>query len=322
MKQSDPTSVSCAASANITSALAPAGRRRLSVALGGGGGRGITHLGVLRAIAEYQLPIDRICGVSIGALAGAMFAISGDAADAAHEVLSFVRSPAFRKRQSQFFGHRPAQGHGVGPHGWLGRFKRIFRAHQSLTRAIRHSAVLPDKVLKHVVASLLPDIGIEETQLPMSVVAVDLKSGRRVVLEQGSLRDAIRASASIPGIFPPVPWGDMLLADIGVFESVPALTAKERSSDLTLAVDVSEDVAPVAGCKNILEVFGRVQHLAENEIRRQRLECADIVVRPSIGDRPWFDFSAPEELITMGYQATIKALAEIGVRKQVVASSV
>ena len=66
---------------------------------------------------------------------------------------------------------------------------------------------------------------------------------------------AVRASSSIPGVFPPVAWDGMLLCDIGVFEAVPAITARHHAKDLAIAVDVSNGIAPIEGCKNILEVF-------------------------------------------------------------------
>jgi NTE family protein len=226
-------------------------------------------------------------------------------------VLSFIDSPEFRRRQAQMFGAGPTRGHGAGGAGWLSRFKRIFTAHQTMTRAIRHAAILPSSVLQHVVDTLLPDIDIQATPIPLSIVTVDLKSGERVELDRGPLREAVRASASIPGIFPPVPWEDRLLCDIGVYESVPVMTARQFASDQTVAVDVSDPVGPVERCGNILEVFSRVQHLAESQLRRHSLSCADVVIRPAIGRRPWFDFSTPERLIAIGYRAAREQLGGI-----------
>ena len=288
-----------------------AARPRVSLALGGGGGRGIAHLGVLQAISESELEVERISGISIGAVAGALYATGAEIGEIHRQVLAFIESPSFRRRQSQMFGATPSRGHGAGAAGWLSRFKRIFTAHQSMTRAIRHAAILPASVLQHVVDTLLPDIDIEDVKVPLTVVAVDLRSGKRVVLDRGPLREAVRASASIPGVFPPVPWEDQLLCDIGVFESVPVITAKQYASGRTIAVDVSDQVAPVEQCKNILEVFSRVQHLAECELRQYSLKHADIVIRPAIGRRPWFDFSAPEQLISIGRESAHQLLGGI-----------
>jgi NTE family protein len=127
-------------------------------------------------------------------------------------------------------------------------------------------------------------------------------------LRQGSLRDAVRASASIPGVFPPVSWGEMMLCDIGVYEAVPARTAREQSKDLTIAVDVSNGITPIEGCKNVLEVFNRVQSLAEYELRHHSLSHADVVIQPAVAGRAWFDFESREKLISMGYEAATSKL--------------
>jgi NTE family protein len=103
----------------------------------------------------------------------------------------------------------------------------------------------------------------------------------------------------------------MWLCDIGVYESVPTFTAKQNAVDLTVAVDVSNRVVPIDSCKNILEVFNRMQHLAESELRQHSLAIADLIVRPPIDRRAWFDFASPNELISLGYQAAVKALSEI-----------
>ena len=101
-------------------------RPRVSLALGGGGGRGITHLGVLQAFSECNVPVERISGISIGAIAGALYATGQGIGEIHQQVLAFIESPEFRRRQGQMFGATPARGHGAGASSWLSRFKRIF----------------------------------------------------------------------------------------------------------------------------------------------------------------------------------------------------
>jgi len=281
--------------------------RRLSIALGGGGARGISHLGVMHAVKQQGFQLDHISGISIGAIAGAMCATGEDIESVQAKTLDFIQSPTFRKRRSQMFGLTPAQGYSGS--GWMQRFRKLLTAPKSVARALRSTAILPEAVLKHVVESLLPDVAIEDLPVPFSVVTVDVLSGDRVVLDHGSLRDAVRASSSIPGVFPAVKWEDRLLCDIGVFETVPAVTAKQRAGDVTVAVDVSDQVVAIEGCTNILEIMTRMQHLAESELRRHSLTHADVVIRPDIGRRAWFDFNEPEELIELGRQAASESLS-------------
>ena len=287
------------------------GPRSVSVALGAGGARGISHLGVMQAIQEMGLKLDHLCGISIGAVAGALCAVDADIKRVQAKALAFVDSPEFKRHRSQMFATTPAKGYDSGSSGWLKRVKQLISSHQKVTRALRGVSILPEHVLKQVVETLLPDIGIEETLRPLSIVAVDLLSGKRVELREGSLREAVRASSSIPGVFPPVPWGDMLLCDIGVFEAVPAITARHHAKDLAVAVDVSNGIVPIEGCKNILEVFNRMQSLAEYELRHHSLGHADVIIKPSVGGRAWFDFESRERLISMGYEAGKEQLAAL-----------
>ncbi len=280
------------------------------MALGGGGARGLAHLGAMQAISESGLKVDHVAGISIGAIAGALCAIDPDIESVQRKVLDFLHSPAFHRRQKQMFGTASAKGNG-NPTSWLRRFKRIISVHQNMKRAIRGVAVLPESTLKQAIDSLLPEVNIEDLPVAFSVVAVDMLSGQRVVLKEGPLREAVRASASIPGVFPPVRWQEMLLCDIGVYESIPTLTAKQHAADLTIAIDVANPELQIDGCQNILEVFNRVQELAEYQIRQHSLAHADCVVRPVVGRRGRFDFSAPEELIELGYHATVETLSKI-----------
>jgi NTE family protein len=141
------------------------------------------------------------------------------------------------------------------------------------------------------------------------MVAVDLRSGQRVVLERGPIRKAILASAAIPGVFPPVPWGDQLLCDIGVLESLPMSVSRGYSSDLTIGVDVGSELQTIEHMDTAIEVMIRMQDIGERLHRQSAVEANDWVIRPQVGDRPWYDFSHPERLIEAGRLAAQEFLA-------------
>ena len=105
-----------------------------------------------------------------------------------------------------------------------------------------------------------------------------------------------------------------------VKQHISEIARDTDAKDLAIAVDISNGIVPIEGCKNILEVFNRVQSLAEYELRHHSLGHADVVINPSVGGRAWFDFEAREKLISMGYEATMEKLASlvgIGSRPQV-----
>lgn len=288
------------------------GPRKAVVALGGGGARGLAHLGTIQAIGESGVQIERIVGVSMGSLAGAVCAVTPDASLAQAKTIQLLHSPIFQKRQQILFGGTtPEDQMTSGIFSWFERAKKYLHAHRKLTKAVTSPALMSDIALQEAIDYLLPDINIQDLPIPMSVVAVDLLSGQRVILENGSLRKAIRASTAIPGIFPAVRWNDMLLSDIGVIESVPALIASSYASDLTIAVDVGQTVNRIKKCDTAIEAMLRMDDICERMIRPKLMKAADILIQPKVGHCPWFDFTHPERLIEEGHRAAHLALADI-----------
>ena len=288
----------------------PPPRRHAVIALGGGGARGLAHLGVMQAIGESGVQTERIVGVSMGSLVGAMCAVDPDIHRVRTQAIKLLNLPIFQKKQAILFGAAPPadEESSGGVFSWYGRIRRYLQAHRKLSRAVTSSSLIADDPLRESIEYLLPDIKLEDLPTPLSIVTVDLLTGQRVVLEKGSLRQAVLASSAIPGVFPPVPWGEMLLADIGVIESVPALVAKAYANDLTIAVDVGQDHTKIKNCSTAIEIMMRVDDICEQLIRQQTLEASDLIIRPAVGNVAWFDFSEPERLIGEGRAAGHRAL--------------
>ena len=260
--------------------------RRATLVLGGGGARGLAHLGAIQAICERGIEIERIVGVSIGALAGAMCGTGADIRDVQRDAIELLTSTSFRRHQAQFLG--AAGGERASANGkrdltgsrWYRRVKRIVAARKKIVSVARGSSALPAKVLRDLVDSLVPDVQVEDLRVPLCVVAVDLLSGKRIVIDSGSLREAVQASASIPGVFPAVRREGMLLCDVGVIDSLPTSVARSYGADLTVAVDVGQKPRQLARCESALDVILRMQSIAEQELRRGSIQGADIVLRP------------------------------------------
>ncbi len=174
--------------------------RPVMLALGGGGARGIAHLGVIEVLLDFNFRIERIVGVSIGSLAGAMYAFDPDIQRTQKRALDYLLSPSFQKHQQTLFGARPSPGEQTagGLFSWYDRVQDFLRAHKIFRRAILQTSLLPGIVMKDVVDHLLPDADIADAQIPLSIVAADLRSGHQVILEKGSVREAVRASSALP----------------------------------------------------------------------------------------------------------------------------
>jgi NTE family protein len=287
-------------------------QRRAVVALGGGGARGLAHLGVMQAIGESGVQTEQIVGVSMGSLVGAMCAVEPNIQRVQATAIELLHSPNFRQKLDKVFGAATPMTEETheGYFAWYERLKGAFNTRRKI-RNLTGPSLMSENVLNDAIDYMLPDIDLADLPIPLSVVAVDLLSGHRIVLERGSLRKAVRASTSIAGFFPPVPWDDMLLCDIGTVDSIPITVAKSYASDLTIAVDVGQEHTAITHCNSAFEVLMRMEDIGERLMRRYVTKEADLVVRPNVGDTSWFDFNHPEKLIAAGREAARKTLSTL-----------
>jgi len=284
-------------------------RPTATIVLGGGGARGLAHLGAMEVLGESAVQTERIVGVSIGSLVGALCAADSNPARVQAKVLELLHSPIFRHKHRQFFGDAYSDSEGVGGlFSWYSRIKRVMSAHRRLRRAVTGPSLMMNTLLREVIEELVPDVDLADLETKLSVVAVDLLSGHRIVLEAGPLRQAILASSAVPGIFPPVRWGDMLLCDSGVVDSLPCDLAAAYGNEWLVAVDVGQEASVIHSCNSALDVMMRMDDIAERLLRRRSIPDADLVIRPRVGGVSWCDFNDPESLMEAGRTAARRAM--------------
>lgn len=297
------------------------GCRKAVVALGGGGARGLAHLGAMEAIGESGVQTERIVGVSIGSLMGGLCAVDSDIKHVQAQAIGLLNSPVFSSKCQRLMGTASKVAHasgneaaGASPFDWFGqwydRLERIMRHGHRLAKMFRGPSILSSEILHEAIDAVIPDIDLSETAIPLSIVAADLKSGHRVVLENGSLRKAILASTAIPGFFPPVEWEDMLLCDIGVLDAIPLAVARAYASDLTIGVDVGSVVQRIDKFGTAIDVVMRMEEIGEKLCRRHSLRHADVLIRPDVGSRHWYDFTDPGDMIIRGRRAGRQVLRD------------
>ncbi len=285
-----------------------------TVVLGGGGARGLAHLGAMRAIGQSGRCVGRLVGVSMGALMASLCAVERDVQQAESIAREFLTSERYRTLQKQVIGGASgASSSDRSESGWSQRWRTLLWARRAIARAARDRSLLPSLVLDTIVESLIPDILIEDLSTPLHLIAVDLKSGERVVISSGPLRSAVTASMSIPGVFPPVLRDHRELSDVGVYDAVPCdlvrqLMNEDQGECDLIVVDVSRSESTNAACRTALQSVLRFQELAEQRIREHQLALADIVIRPQLGSVAWFDFTRPDPLIEAGYEEARVAL--------------
>lgn len=287
--------------------------RSATLALGGGGARGVAHLGAIEELLAADLAVERIVGVSSGSLVGAMFAFEPDIALVARRTLDFLKSSKFACQQQHLLGAHPVPATTMTG-GVLNRYHRLadlVRANRMFYRAVRQSSLLPGRLLEEVVNHLLPDADIADARVPLSIVAVDLDDGRPVVFEKGSVRLAAQASAAVPGIFPPVSVEGRLLCDIGGFCALPLWVARSYAPQLLIAVDVGANLKPLSRQPTALDVMMRMNDIGSAMFREQLRSEADLTIVPDVDAVPWFDFTTADVVIEAGRVAARAALATL-----------
>ncbi|KAA3662496.1 MAG: patatin-like phospholipase family protein [Calditrichaeota bacterium] len=278
----------------------------IGLALGGGGARGMAHIGVLNVLERHNIPIHCIAGTSIGALVGAGYSLHPDAAQLHTRITEFIHSPKFQKAGlSRFTRKEPAE-------NFFGQVAKYVKQRIVINLAHSKLSVVSSERLYKIISFTLENRNIEQTEIPLAIVASDLFSGEAKTFTRGSIRKAVLASASIPGFLPPVTYNGHYLVDGAVTEPIPVRAAHELGANIIIAVDVGQDVlATQHATKNIVDLMFRTTSITAGNLRNLLLEKADFVIRPDVGDIHWADFSQFDRLVELGEQACERVVARI-----------
>jgi NTE family protein len=281
----------------------------VTLVLGGGGARGLAHLGVLKVLEEAAIPVRAVVGNSAGAIMAASWLQHADARTAIRHVLSFQHSQAFRRLGLSF---RPTRQRIGRPPSFLRRILSGWRSHVAMHLLFRRASLFHRRRLEILVGAAVRPGRLEQLRLPLWVVALDLRSGEPVVLGNGDLHTVLTAAASVAGFFPPVALGGHLLIDSGLADNLPVLAARERTDGPIVAVNLSCDLDDRCepGMTGI-EALLRGEELASRWNNRQRAGLAEVRIEPRLGSRYWLDFSDPESIVAAGEAAARAALDAI-----------
>ena len=165
--------------------------------------------------------------------------------------------------------------------------------------------------LSEIIYEIIPDKPIEDLRIKFSAIATDLISGEEINFTKGSLREVIKASSAIPGIFPPVKYHNRFLVDGSASESVPAGKVKEIGADRVLAIDVTRYIKSAEQPHNIFEVLSRTIDIMSYHLSVERLKEADLVIHPDVKKLSWADFDMIDEIISAGETAAKENINEI-----------
>ncbi|MGQ0552614.1 MAG: patatin-like phospholipase family protein [Planctomycetota bacterium] len=277
----------------------------VTLVLGGGGFKGMAHLGVLRVLQQHGIRIEAVYGTSVGALVGATYCWLGDAEQAHDLTLRFLSSEGFRNHSISGFKRRP------GRIPLVSRMVSGLRRQVALERIFRRSSAFGGSALRFIVRSLVPKIDIRELRLPLSIGALDLEHGEVILMTRGDLCTAVTASGAVPGFFPPVEWEGRLLCDAGIVNNLPVAPARRSGATRLLAVDLSDGLSPLRSTAVGLDLLLRAQEISTRLANRTWGGGADLVIRPQLGGRHWLDTSDLASVISAGADAARQALPAI-----------
>jgi NTE family protein len=281
---------------------------KICLALGGGAARGLAHLGVLKVLEDAQVPFHMITGTSLGALIGGLYAVNPDASYWMGRVEQFLRS--FRSRKTRLEFIRRLERPNNNRHSFFADMAHLVRKGFFWGVTATQPAFISEEEYENLVYPLMPDIAIEQTKIPFGCVATDIRFGKRVFYRSGPLRKAVSASCSLPGIFPPVRDGELLLVDGGWVERVPVLAARDMGADVVIAVDVSSEIAEFED-KSGLDIVLRADAVTRVYLNELLVSDADVDIHPDVGNVHWADFSDPRGLYKQGEIAALEKIMSI-----------
>lgn len=247
--------------------------KSLVLALSGGGAQAAAHAGVLQALDRSGIPIGGIAGVSGGALIGAAWAGGANL----HELIESASN--------------------LHPWTWVRGWG---------------GGLLSGTRLGAMIEEFIPVARFEDLRIPLSVLVTDVDTGEPVVLRSGDLRDAVRASCSFPGVFPPMTIDGRRFYDGGVSEVVPVKTARQIAGEngVVVAVDCNSGARwPEATSFPAIALRAGLSMLRGRT--RDDLAGADFVIAPSLGESGWMRPSKIPGFAIAGEEATAEALPEL-----------
>lgn len=252
---------------------AAAERPQVGLALSGGAALGLAHIGVIAVLEEHGIPVDIVTGTSAGAMLGALYATGVP--------IETIESAALGLGWTDLASTPALLQLGFFNTGGLERF-------------LTDNSVAED---------------FSDLQRQLAVVATDLVTGQRVVLDRGSVARAAAASAAIPVLFIPVEHEGQLLVDGGLADNLPDQLARDLGADLVIAVDISSDFRFSEVPEGKTEVGLRAYNIMM--MYHSPPTAADIVVRPQLGGLSGMDLEGASEIIARGRQAAEAIIPDI-----------
>lgn len=284
-------------------------RRPFVLALCGGGGRGLAHLGVLEVLEEHGLRPSAIVGTSIGALFGSMYALNPNITEVRERLMKFLASDEFHN-----FGLPSLKkGRAAADDDWLSRLTSAARQSVVYAKSMMNTSLLPGDTLIQAAHALCAHSRFDEAEIPMHVIAVRFPGGECHLFSHGNLCRPIAASMAIPGVFEPIEIDGDQYVDGGLAAEIPAVEARyvAMPDEIVVAVNTGARPDPNRKPTHVLAMVDWAMQVKSLYLRNYEKQHADLVIEPLVGYTQWMDFSRIDQEIGKGRDAALEKLPEL-----------
>lgn len=283
-------------------------RPTVALVLGGGGARGISHIGALQVLEEWNIPIDMIIGVSMGSIIGGLYAAGYTPSELEEFVLSsdwddllrdeFERKTLLASQQEEGENFNLSfRFKGIKPYIPLG-----FSSGQKLRGRLNRLFLQ---------APYNSSTNFDDLKIPFRSVVLDLNSGKPIVFSEGDIVEILRASIAIPLIISPIEKDGMLLTDGGIVNALPTDIARDLGADIVIAFDVVSPLRNPEDLRLPWEIADQIITIMMQPALEDLRKLADVLVTPELFSTLPTDFSNLSQLIDAGRTATEKIIPEI-----------
>lgn len=266
---------------------------KMGYALGGGGARAFAHIGVLKVLEENGIQPDYICGTSMGAVIGALYAQGYDAQSIQDKLLKVDWQSALDdafKRKELYIGQKR-----WAPYGAVN-----FGIDDEAKLKLPSSVWVGNKLnleLARLFAGSEADIDFHQLPIPFGCIATDLLSGQKVIFDHGNLMQAVRASLSIPSLLEPFELDDRLYIDGGVSQNLPSAETKEMGADYVIGIKTNSPLRPKEELKHFVTVFDQTLNISMINNLNRYLDDCDLLLEPDLDSFSSMDYDKALQII-------------------------
>lgn len=275
----------------------------LGLALGGGGAKGLVHIGILDVLEKHNIIPRYIAGTSIGAIVGALYCLEGSAKGLREKATAMIQSDEFNDfGLSEFY---------IEDENTFERFKKeVFEKFYFGRLLFRRSHIKKDAARK-LFSNLFKKHTFSDCKIRFACNALNIQTGEEVVFTSGLLCNAVWASCAIPGILPPYINNDKILVDGGVVDNIPV----EPVMQLGARVIIASYLGHRPSFRGVPDTGFRISQRAQSFVRyhldQKILKLADYTIKPDVDPYHWADFSQIERLVRVGTETAERNIQEI-----------